>query len=232
MNINDSIVKGFTINITGKTVLKGFDTPWIVDGSTCSRFFGFGGKADSNNKGKTTVNFNGETVWQDGKMVDAKAYHTDGIKVDGVTYNNGVDGANDSLYAEGYKDNAFDVAYGEWSKNPNGTQSREVTKTCKYCGQVVTFKETKEADPIDWDVSRSKTATKLDTSTWTSNVTLSLPSAEENLASDVVLVLDASKCAKDMLEATIKLLEKLEEQVDTGANIKVGIVMFLSLIHI
>lgn len=226
LNINDSIVKGFTINITGKTVLKGFDTPWIVDGSTCSRFFGFGGKADSNNKGKTTVNFNGETVWQDGKMVDAKAYHTDGIKVDGVTYNNGVDGANDSLYAEGYKDNAFDVAYGEWSKNPNGTQSREVTKTCKYCGQVVTFKETKEADPIDWDVSRSKTATKLDTSTWTSNVTLSLPSAEENLASDVVLVLDASKCAKDMLEATIKLLEKLEEQVDTGANIKVGIVMF------
>ena len=79
---------------------------------------------------------------------------------------------------------------------------------------------------IDWDVSKSKTATELDTNTWTSDVTLSLPSAEENLASDVVLVLDASKCTKDMLEATVHLLEKLEEQVDTGANIKVGIVMF------
>lgn len=232
LNINDSIVKGFTINITGKTVLKGFDTPWIVDGSTCSRFFGFGGKADSNNKGKTTVKFNGETVWQDGKMVDAKAYHTDGIKVDGVTYNNGVDGANDSLYAEGYKDNAFDVAYGEWSKNPNGTQSREVTKTCKYCGQVVTFKETKEADPIDWDVSRSKTATKLDTSTWTSNVTLSLPSAEEALTSDVVFVLDKST-STDLEDQALGMLAALKDQAaSTKAKVKVGVVIFNKEAHV
>ena len=226
LNINDSIVKGFTINITGKTVLKGFDTPWIVDGSTCSRFFGFGGKADSNNKGKTTVNFNGKTVWQDGKMVDAKAYHTDGIKVDGVTYNNGVDGANDSLYAEGYKDNAFDVAYGEWSKNPDGSQSRKGTKTCKYCGQVVTFEETKEADPIDWDVSKSKTATKLDTSTWTSNVTLSLPSAEEALASDVVFVLDKSMSAEWEGQALEMLAALKEQAASTKAKVKVGVVIF------
>ena len=226
LNINDSIVKGFTINITGDTVINGYDTASIVDNKTCSRLFGFGGKANSNNKGKTIVNFNGETVWKDGEMVNAKAYHTDGVKVDDVTYDNGVAGANDSLYAEGYKDNAFKVTYGELTKNEDGTWIREGTKTCKYCGQVITFKERKEADPIEWDVSKSKTATQLNTNTWTSDVTLSLPSAEENLASDVVLVLDASKCAKDMLEATIKLLEKLEEQVDTGANIKVGIVMF------
>lgn len=30
-------------------------------------------------------------------------------------------------------------------------------------------------DHIEWNVSRSKTATQLDTNTWTSNVTLSLP---------------------------------------------------------
>ena len=78
----------------------------------------------------------------------------------------------------------------------------------------------------NWTVSKSKTATQLDKSAWKSDVTLSLPSAEENLASDVVLVLDASKCTKDMLLATIDLLNDLEKQQENGANIKVGIVMF------
>lgn len=229
MNINDKLVEGFTINFTGTNKVTGIKADGIqsTDGShaspakgtengkktseqaTCSKLFEFNMKYGNGNTGKTTVNIDEKPVWQGGKMV-SHAIDTDNDK-----------------YTDGYKDNAFtDPIYSEWTKNPDGSQSREVTKTCKYCGYEETYTETKEADPIDWDVSKSKTATKLDTSTWTSNVTLSLPSAEENLASDVVLVLDASKCAKDMLEATIKLLEKLEEQVDTGANIKVGIVMF------
>ena len=221
LNINDSNMGNYKyfLNISGKNTVSGVN----CDYTTCSRLFGFRFLC---NTGRTVVKFGDTVVWEDGKMVDPAAYHTKGVTVDGVTYDNGVDGANDSLYAEGYKDNAFKVTYGELTKNEDGTWIREGTKTCKYCGQVVTFKERKEADPIEWDVSKSKTATQLNTNTWTSDVTLSLPSAEENLASDVVLVLDASKCAKDMLEATIKLLEKLEEQVDTGANIKVGIVMF------
>ena len=149
LNINDSIVKGFTINITGKTVLKGFDTPWIVDGSTCSRFFGFGGKADSNNKGKTTVNFNGTTVWENGKMVDAKAYHNEGVTVDGVTYDNGVAGANDSLYAEGYKDNEVKTTATDWVEQEDGSYTRTVTRKCNYCG----YEE--ETTEIDWNVPKS-----------------------------------------------------------------------------
>ena len=78
---------------------------------------------------------------------------------------------------------------------------------------------------FDWEVSKSKTATALDADGST-RVTLSLPSAEENLATDVLLVLDASKCAKDMLLATIDLIDDLNTQVEAGANIKVGIVMF------
>lgn len=78
---------------------------------------------------------------------------------------------------------------------------------------------------FDWKVSKSKTATDLDADGST-RVTLSLPSAEENLATDVLLVLDASKCAKDMLLATIDLIDDLNTQVEAGANIKVGIVMF------
>lgn len=78
---------------------------------------------------------------------------------------------------------------------------------------------------FDWKVSKSKTATDLDADGST-RVTLSLPSAEENLATDVVLILDASKCAKDMLLATIGLIDDLNTQVEAGANIKLGIVMF------
>lgn len=75
------------------------------------------------------------------------------------------------------------------------------------------------------DVSKSKTATALDANGQT-QITLSLPSAEEKLATDVVLVLDASKCAKDTLLATIGLIDDLNKQVEAGANIKLGIVMF------
>ena len=81
-------------------------------------------------------------------------------------------------------------------------------------------------DPIEWNVSRSKTATQLDTNTWTSNVTLSLPSAEEALASDVVFVLDKSTSAK-MEEQALKMLTALKEQTEkTKAKVKVGVVIF------
>ena len=227
LNINDRNmgVYKYILNISGNNTVTGVD----VDRDTCSRLFGFGGKATSNNTGRTIAKFDGTTVWQNGEMVDAKAYHTDGVKVDGVAYDNGVDGANDSLYAEGYKDNAFTIpTYSEWTKNPDGSQSREGTKKCKYCGQVVTFEETKEADPIDWDVSKSKTATKLDTSTWTSNVTLSLPSAEEALASDVVFVLDGSSSADTgVVEESLALLQSLKESAsDSGAAVNVCVVKF------
>ena len=81
-------------------------------------------------------------------------------------------------------------------------------------------------DPIEWNVSRSKTATALDTSTWTSNVTLSLPSAEEALASDVVFVLDKSTSTK-LEDQALGMLNKLKEQAKgTEAKVKVGVVIF------
>ena len=131
LNINDYFRgnKKFFINISGDNVVKGVDTDKI----TCSRLFGYGGKSQ-NNTGKTIVKFGNTTVWQNGKMVDEKAYHNSGVTADGVTYNNHVDGSNDSLYAEGYKDHALVTTYGEWSANEDGTITRDVTKKCKYCG--------------------------------------------------------------------------------------------------
>ena len=131
LNINDSNMGDYkyVINISGSNVVNGVDT----DKTTCSRLFGYGGKP-GNNTGNTIVNFGNTTVWQDGKMVDAKAYHNSGVTADGVTYNNHVDGSNVSLYAEGYKDNAFATTISEWTTNADGKISRTVTKKCKYCG--------------------------------------------------------------------------------------------------
>ena len=147
LNINDSNMGKFKyiLNISGNTTVTGVD----ADKDTCSRLFGFGGKAASNNKGKTVVNFGDTTVWEDGKMVDAKAYHTDGVKVDGVTYGNGVDGANDSLYAEGYKDNEVQTTATDWAEQEDGSYTRTVTRKCNYCG----YEE--ETTEIDWNVSKS-----------------------------------------------------------------------------
>ena len=128
----------FIINISGNNIING-DVP--VDKITCSRLFGFGGNKD-NNKGNTIVNFGKTTVWKDGKMVDAEAYHNSGVTADGVTYNNNVDGSNDSfLYAEGYKDHALVTTYGGWTANEDGTTTRDVTKKCQYCGYEEKVKE-------------------------------------------------------------------------------------------
>ena len=77
----------------------------------------------------------------------------------------------------------------------------------------------------EWDYSKSKTATKLD-SNLESKVTLSLPSAEEQLASEVCFVLDESSFS-DTKEKSFELLDALKEQVDkTGAKVQVDIVGF------
>ena len=77
-------------------------------------------------------------------------------------------------------------------------------------------------------VSRSKTATPLDTTTWTSDVTLSLPSAEEKLDSDVVFVLDGSSSADSgVVDASLSLLRDLKDAAEnSGAAVNVCVVKF------
>lgn len=87
-------------------------------------------------------------------------------------------------------------------------------------------------DPVDppepptWDHSKDKTATELDNN-FNSGVTLSLPSAEKELVSDVVFVLDKSSCEEDVTTEALAMLADLGASVkDTGASIKVGAVQF------
>ena len=84
-----------------------------------------------------------------------------------------------------------------------------------------------EATPaFDWEVSKSKTATALDADGST-RVTLSLPSAEETLASDVVFVLDTSDCVGEVMNQVSGLVAQLKAaQEKNKADIKVGVVVF------
>ena len=118
-----------------------------------------------------------------------------------------------------------------WDQNGDVGSAAQAGKNIVITG-TWTFKETEPptppapTDPVEWYVSRSKTATKLDTNTWTSNVTLSLPSAEEKLASDVVFVLDKSTSAA-LEEQALAMLTQLKAQAEsTKATVKVGVVIF------
>ena len=114
---------------------------------------------------------------------------------------------------DGYKD-------GTW--NTPITQDTSVTGSITY---TYTFKEIPAPDP-DWDVSRSKTATNLDKN-YESQVTLSLPSAEETLTSDVVFVLDKSSCREDVTNQALEMLAELYDAAsENNATIKVGAVQF------
>ena len=145
LNINDSNMGDYkyTLNISGDIKVFGVS----YDSKTCSRLFGY--SSGANNTGKTIVNFGNTTVWKDGKMVDAKAYHTEGVTVDDVTYDNGGSGANDILYAEGYKDNEVKTTATDWVEQEDGSYTRTVTRKCNYCG----YEE--ETTEIDWNVPKS-----------------------------------------------------------------------------
>ena len=83
------------------------------------------------------------------------------------------------------------------------------------------------AEEPAWDISRSKAATALNGNN-ESTVTLSLPSAEENLNSDVVFVLDGSSSADTaVVKDSLKLLEELKTATEnSGAAVNVCVVKF------
>lgn len=135
--------------------------------------------------------------------------------IDGVTY---TDADYDFTWQ---KLNYIGASYKE-------NEEDEELKPAFHLDGVLTEKE----DPVDppepptWDHSKDKTATELDNN-FNSRVTLSLPSAEKELVSDVVFVLDKSSCEEDVTTEALAMLADLGTSVkDTGASIKVGAVQF------
>lgn len=85
--------------------------------------------------------------------------------------------------------------------------------------------ETTTDETQTWQISKSKTATNLDEN-YQSEVTLSLPAAQEQLESDVVFVLDRSTSA-DLETKALMMLSDLNTQIkNTGAKVNVGVVIF------
>lgn len=136
----------FIINISGNNIING-DVP--VDKITCSRLFGFGGKAGNNN-GNTTVTINNTPVWQDG----ARFVKHNGNAFEG-TYDNGTGKGDANQYTEGYKDNAFDSNVTEWTIKANTTNTyvRTIIKKCKYCQEEIYEQEEKTGYCLSYDLN-------------------------------------------------------------------------------
>lgn len=127
LNINDSTMgdNKYILNITGNNTVTA-----ARDDITCSQLFGFGGKAETNNKGKTDVYINDELVWSGGE----KKTHS---------------------YTDGERDKAYDVTYTNWNPAGAGTWTRTGTPKCRYCGFVNPDFEEKAYD-LSYDLNGSE----------------------------------------------------------------------------
>lgn len=107
LTINDSNMRPYKyiININNSTANLDKEDR---DKTTCSRMFGFGGKAKTNNTGYTDVYLNGELVWTNGKM-------------------------QTHSYTDGEHDKAFTTSYTEWTRIDARNEWRDATTTCDYC---------------------------------------------------------------------------------------------------
>ena len=123
LNINDSNMGNYKyiLNINNSTATA------ARDNVTCSQVFGFGGKAKTNNTGRTAVYLDGQLVFADGEQ-------------------------KTHSYTDGEHDQAYTFTYtGDWSgwKPTEGDEhllyrTRPRKKTCNYCGYPETLPEERE----------------------------------------------------------------------------------------
>lgn len=140
--------------------------------------------------------------------------------IDGVTY-------TDAYYDFTWqKLNYIGASYKE-------NEEDEELKPAFHLDGVLTKKEdpVDPVDPPEWDHSKNKTATEFDKD-FNSTVTLSLPSAEKELVSDVVFVLDKSTSATVENQALGMLKQLKEKAAEDGATVKVGVVIFNKEAHV
>lgn len=125
LNVNDSNMGNFKyiINISGDNKVSGIS----VDSTTCSRLFGFGGKASTNNTGRLDVFIEEEQVWSGGERVGDHAQN-----FSTGSYDNGKAPGKLNQYTEGYKDNAFTPNF-SWTSTAAGTYTGTGRLDCNYC---------------------------------------------------------------------------------------------------
>lgn len=127
---------------------------------------------------------------------------------------------------QGWSAAQTDIIFESADAVPEGTIIKEIAVGNDPVTVYAVWAYGDPVDPPEWDHSKNKTATEFDKD-FNSRVTLSLPSAEKELVSDVVFVLDKSSCKEDVTDNALKMLADLGASVkNTGAKIKVGAVQF------
>ena len=135
LNINDSN-RGdykYIINISGDNKVTA-----AVDKTTCSRVFGFGGKAkeliENSNSGRTEVYVNGKHVW--GKKDDVQ-------KGELKTHE----------CSAGEAEHKVTTEKTEWKTVDARNDVRNVTRTCEYCGWNETSRELASVYRLQYDLN-------------------------------------------------------------------------------
>lgn len=154
-----------------------------------------------------------------GGRADASGADASG-KVTGIDCRDDIDGWYD------------DTELHRWEAHWDGMFHTQEVKEGTHAGTVavkaahgITYSNVTPVIPGDWSHSKSKTATNLD-SKFNSTITLSVPSAEVPIATDVVFVLDKSTSA-DVKNSISDMLSSLQSSIDnSGATVKVGVVVF------
>ena len=197
-------------NVNGKYVFSG----WKLGGNVVS---------GSQTMGDSDVTLTGVWTYTEQVVATYSVTYTDGVEdsviFENEVHDNLVNGAPTPPYNNGATPTREGYEFTGWSPAVAKTVTANATYTAQW------EKKEAPAPDLDWDVSRSKTATNLDKN-YESQVTLSLPSAEEELASDVVFVLDKSTSA-EVETQILSMLQILNKQIEnTDATIKVGVVVF------
>ena len=106
------------------------------DTTTCSQVFGF---KKGCNTGRTEVYWNNsvEPVWKEGKM-------------------------QTHSYTNGEHDKAFTTTYSEWTKIDARNETRDVTKTCNYCGWSETHREVASVYRLQYNLNEGVGAENVD----------------------------------------------------------------------
>ena len=201
-------------------------------------------------------NTTGGGIWNKGTMIlpsDAVIYNNHAVTAGDDIYSTkaisfgsvgtdwSLDGAPDCTDAiDGWYD---DSEGSRWNAHSVPTHVKEFTVGSAAVHDLLALKAAHDVIPLepgdpdlpDVDHSKSKTATNLEKQedgTYTSEVTLSLPSAQEELVTDVVFVLDKST-STDVKSDALQMLSALKNQItDTGAKVKVGVVIFNKEAHV
>lgn len=172
LNINDSNMGDFKyiLNITKPQVTAAHDD------TTCSQIFGFGGKEDTNNTGRTDVWINNELVWSEGKMLTHS--YTDGEKE-----------------GEKEEEKVYDITRSDWRKTKaDRIYERDVTRKCKYCGWEETYTEPASVYSLQYNLNGGTEAAgaNYDDALWRQDESVTLAAAPSREGYDFVCWKDAA----------------------------------------